>query len=101
MPIMRRGRRALFMAVAPKEKKKRRKNVAYVRWSERSAVYIYDDLNGGITCCGCLLHPDGHSVNTFNHETMIKHVRQHIGAGHKVPDHVIPELEKRKNYATA
>jgi len=67
--------------------------MSYVRWSSighpwdyDSDLYIYDDVAGGITCCGC--------VNVPTYEEMITHVKEHIAAGDRVPDFVIPRLEQ-------
>jgi hypothetical protein len=73
--------------------------VSYVRWSSPghpwdydSALYIFDDVAGGITCCGCLLiDADFNAPTTLE---MISHVEQHVAAGHAVPDFVIPRLQE-------
>jgi hypothetical protein len=65
--------------------------MSYCRWSERSNVYVYDDVSGGTTCCGCALNRG--SLNVATHAEMVAHLREHIAAGHLVPDDVIPELE--------
>lgn len=83
--------------------------MSYVRWSGpdgpwpyQSNVYIYDDVSGGCTCCGCWLR-DGDNWRSDDdefgaHPKMIEHVREHIKAGHVVPDFVIPRLEIAKNF---
>jgi hypothetical protein len=76
--------------------------VSYVRWSSPghpwdydSDVYIYDDVNGGTTCCGCVrgLDMDGDPA----HPETVAHVREHIARGDAVPDFVIPRLSDPGN----
>lgn len=80
--------------------------MSYVRWSSPghpwdydSEVYIYDDVAGGITCCGCdLVAATAISFNCPTAAEMVDHVRAHIAAGHAVPDFVIPRLEAGQNF---
>lgn len=51
-------------------------------------VYVYDDCNGGVTCCGCSL-ADCRHTNMETHKEMAAHLQKHVGAGHDVPQHVI------------
>jgi hypothetical protein len=71
--------------------------MSYVRWSApgkpwdyESDLYIYDDINGGITCLS-------DEFNCETHDEMIEHVKEHIEKGDAVPDFVIPRLQERKN----
>lgn len=71
--------------------------MSYVRWSSigsphdyDSSVYIYDDVQGGITCCGC--------ANVPTVQAMVEHVEWHIAMGHAVPDFVIPRLLAGQNF---
>ena len=69
--------------------------MSYVRWSPTSDVYIYDDVAGGITCCGCFLSDQGPKEVSFNCQTweqMQAHLREHIAAGHAVPEHLMEVL---------
>jgi hypothetical protein len=78
--------------------------MSYVRWSSPgkphpydSALYIYD-TDDGTVCCACLLNPADENGDRASHMVanpgqMADHVREHIAAGHAVPDFVIPELE--------
>lgn len=77
-----------------------------------SDVYVYLDVGGYLTCCGCLLEKrewvddpsypllKGYTRPTVEIETrftttdaLIEHLRRHVVAGHTVPKNVIPELE--------
>lgn len=84
--------------------------MSYVRWSSigrpwdyDSQLYIFDDVGGGTTCCGCLLDTEGDSwrgdmdSNPLHPET-VAHVREHIAAGHEVPDFVIPRLQADQGF---
>lgn len=79
--------------------------MSYVRWSSPgkpwdydSSIYIFDDVAGGITCCGCDLADDDFNCPTT--AEMIQHVQRHIEAGHAVPDFVIPRLREGDSPAT-
>lgn len=73
--------------------------MSYARWSEGD-VYVYEDVSGGFTCCGCSLHPDNDkdgpgavkSINVETREDMIIHLKGHIAAGDFVPDRAIERL---------
>jgi hypothetical protein len=83
--------------------------MSYVRWSSPghpwdydSDLYIFDDIRGGTTCCGCILidsqtgtmldHWNGDRDGNPAHPETVTHVREHIAAGHSVPDFVIERL---------
>jgi len=59
-------------------------------WGYNSDVYIYDDTNGGITCCGC--------CNVPTHAEMIDHVKEHIEKRDAVPEFVIRRLMKCESH---
>ena len=63
--------------------------MSYCRLSE-SDIYLYQSIGGGICCDFCPLNKRG-PLATF--DEAIAHVREHIAAGHEVPDWVIPDLE--------
>ena len=67
--------------------------MSFSRFSNRCDVYIYSDVHGGYTCCGCLLQAHG-SVNVNYADQMIKHLEDHKTAGHKVPKHIAETLAK-------
>ena len=81
--------------------------MSYVRWSSPghpwdydSDLYIYDDVSGGTTCCGCLLSEhswNGDRNGDMTHPETVAHVREHIEAGHSVPDFVIERLSDPSN----
>lgn len=75
--------------------------MSYIRFGVDSDIYIFDHVNGMVSCCGCFLNrPAGETKgfgNSFYTDTlaeMIEHVKEHIAAGHDVPDYVIPLLEE-------
>ncbi len=58
--------------------------MSYVRWGENdSDVYVFEDVNGGVTCCGC---DDGQNLSA---EEMGRHLSWHIAQGDEVPVGVI------------
>lgn len=63
--------------------------MSIVRWGvEGSHVYIYHDVGGGITCCGC---DDG---NNLSFEQMREHIREHVDSGDVVPKYVVEYFEE-------
>lgn len=69
--------------------------MSYARFSEGD-IYLYACVSGGIFCCSCrLARPDNlEGLWTFStYDEAIAHVRKHIEAGHRVPEHTIPALE--------
>lgn len=60
-----------------------------------SDLYLFWNTDGFFECCACPLDRDGRSVLLPEDDTAacIAHVREHIAAGHAVPEHVIPYLE--------
>lgn len=65
--------------------------MSYVRWSEESDVYVFPDVSGGITCCGCPLQSGG-GLNVLTQDDMMVHLIDHLVAGHKVPLYVFERL---------
>lgn len=65
--------------------------MAYVRFGEDgSDVYVYADVNGGISCVACALPVGSH---TYADETaIISHLREHIAVRHCVPAYVIQRV---------
>jgi len=72
---------------------------------EGSDVYIFNDVRGGITCCSCqlqkevptriagfMLHDD---FNCATEKEMYEHIRQHIAAGHCIPDYLVKEATEK------
>jgi hypothetical protein len=69
--------------------------VSFARWSNTSDVYVYLDVGGSFTCCGCSLLEDEEgdfSAHLFTTADMIEHLTEHVRAGHKVPDYCIARL---------
>ena len=65
--------------------------MSYARQSPESDVYIYADVQGGITCCACAIY-DGDFVNVKTSGYMIEHLNNHRAAGHLVPDFTYEEI---------
>lgn len=63
--------------------------MSYCRFSDGD-VYVYLDYCGYLCCCACAL--DG-GTNFHSTAEMVRHLGEHIAAGHIVPDDVIPALE--------
>ena len=69
--------------------------MSYVRFSENSDVYVYDDANGCLCCCGCALNPTSYYAETA--VEMVKHLLQHEAAGHQIPVGVIEVIGSTGN----
>jgi len=75
--------------------------VSYSRFGEGSDIYLYcyDDTLGQrrFECVGCCLSKySGHSALLRGFDEAILHVREHIAAGDKVENDVIPLLEQTR-----
>lgn len=86
--------------------------MSYSRFSGAD-VYTFFSVSGKLECCGCILQErewvddptwpifKGHLqavdpiIETEFDSTaaMVAHLREHIAAGHHVPDYVIPAIE--------
>ena len=67
------------------------------RFTEDSDVYMYYS-DGGIDCCGCLLHPKPADPEFWYFKTAREaadHLLAHREAGHLVPQYAIDELIER------
>ena len=65
--------------------------MAYARIAKDSDVYVYEDMAGFISCCGCRLMPFLSSEWTHTAAEMVEHLRKHEKAGHKVPAELLDE----------
>ena len=58
-----------------------------------SNVYVFLDVGGYLRCCACWLtqftDPDPRFTTTA---AMVDHLREHVVAGHMVPDETIADL---------
>lgn len=64
--------------------------MSYVRFGGGSDVYVYLSVGDFLDCCGCTLQ--GTSFHAGSTQIMVDHLKEHIAAGHQVPDYVIPSL---------
>lgn len=61
--------------------------MSWARFSDDSSVYIYEDVDKYINCCGCCLEDPRET--TFTEAAPLKaHLDRHVAAGHKVPARV-------------
>lgn len=67
--------------------------MSFARWGEGD-LYVYADVSGGVTCCGCWLHTStedhdgiyfGESQHFYDLDSLLQHYRDHQVAGHSVP----------------
>lgn len=70
--------------------------MSYVRFSEKSDVYVYLDIAGYLCCCGCRLWPEMDRWEYYSTEDMIDHLKQHEAAGHKVPGYTYEGLREEQ-----
>lgn len=85
--------------------------MSYSRFSFAD-VYVYMDVGGYLTCCGCILQerewiddPDypifgGYlravepiiETDFYTTQGMVDHIAMHVAAGHDVPNFLVPDL---------
>ncbi len=68
--------------------------MSYCRWGNGD-LYIYADVQGGLTCSGCrLLHGAGRwrDFHCTTRSEMLRHIESHRLAGHRVLEEVIARL---------
>ena len=66
--------------------------MAYARWGcDGSDVYVFMDVSGGFTCCGCDLVSEPRS-NFATKGEMVEHLLAHRAAGHTVPEYAIENI---------
>lgn len=73
--------------------------MSYARFGwDNSDVYVFLDVGGYLTCCGCILEPSGPDPLAFSsarfHTTaeMLAHLDEHRAAGHCVAEETIESL---------
>lgn len=66
--------------------------MSYVRFSEKSHVYVFASVNGGLECCGCWLEDTDWLY--YSTDDMIAHLKAHEAAGHQVPAYAYEGLEE-------
>lgn len=78
-----------------------RLKMSYARFSD-SDVYIFLNVGGWLECCACLLgdYEEGdmfpESKKFYKTDDMIKHLEEHIGAGHEISPYTIADLLEDK-----
>lgn len=79
--------------------------MAYARFGKDSDVYVYLSITDKYVCCSCALQEDATvydgyrlwpDTNMDTPEQVIEHLREHVGAGHRVPDRAFERLEKER-----
>jgi len=69
--------------------------MSYVRFGEEgSDVYVYSHAYGGFVCDMCRLEEENWTFVAMSRSGMIAHLREHIAAGHVVPECAIERLEE-------
>jgi hypothetical protein len=73
--------------------------MAYARWGwDGSDVYVFLNVSGWIECCSCWMNepiPESAFSESFqgrSADEMIAHLREHVAAGHTVPEDLIPDI---------
>ncbi|SIN72537.1 hypothetical protein [Agromyces cerinus] len=62
--------------------------MSYARFGSGSDVYVYAHVYGFIECCGCAL---GDAWDFHSPADIVDHLREHVAAGHNVPDRLLDE----------
>lgn len=71
--------------------------MAYARLGSGCDVYIFADVAGGVTCCGCLLDGENHP-SQLSLDDMLEHLKRHREAGHAVPERLEYSLVADREY---
>ena len=66
--------------------------MSYVRFGDDSDVYVFDQVDGVLCCCGCQLSYRRISYYAETAAEMADHLREHEAAGHMVPAGVIDRI---------
>ncbi|HEY1707631.1 MAG TPA: hypothetical protein VGG10_05160 [Rhizomicrobium sp.] len=64
--------------------------MAVCRLGENSDVYVYQSVEGGFDCGGCILGRN--NFNAADENAILEHLKEHRAAGHKVPNEAFREL---------
>ena len=68
--------------------------MSFARLTNDSEVYVYQDAEGGYTCCFCRLNPHAEQFNVPTAKLMVTHLEEHRAAGHKVPEYALESLRE-------
>jgi len=68
--------------------------MSFARLTHDSDVYVYQDSEGGYTCCFCRLMPHADQFNVPTAKEMVKHMYAHLTNGDKVPQYCIDGLNE-------
>ncbi len=67
--------------------------MSYCRHNDTdSNVYVFPDVAGGYACCMCWLVDGEYHADTAGQ--MVVHLRDHLRAGHAVPERAFEALEQ-------
>ncbi len=66
-----------------------RSDMSICRFGAESAVYVFYDVEGGLTCCGCSLYG---TINVATEDEMIAHLDEHVADGDLVPEYAYHSL---------
>jgi hypothetical protein len=73
--------------------------VSYARFGKDSDVYVFLSVEGPLECCACALEPESECFDST--DAMLAHLREHVDAGHKVPDRTFARLEENRDASDA
>lgn len=59
--------------------------MSFARFSAESDVYVFHSVGDFLDCCGCQLGTGGAFYSVAD---LIAHLREHVAAGHMVPEHL-------------
>lgn len=66
--------------------------MSFARWGKNCDLYLFSDVAGGITCCGCLLSDEESEdayFRAYSFPELEQHLRAHEQAGHQFPPHLL------------
>jgi len=67
--------------------------MSYCRMGPDSDVYLYADINGGWSCCGCAF-VESSTARFYSLEHVFDHMVEHRQAAQKVPERVFDRLRR-------
>lgn len=69
--------------------------MSYARLGPNSDVYVYSSIGGFFSCHWCQFN-DGKELHFKWSRQVLRHLKRHVAAGHKVPDYCFKALRAER-----